>query len=225
MSGAENRNATRQAESLQSVGALVPMAISVRHVHLTLDSIERLFGPGYILKVRSPLSQPGQYAAEETVALVGPRGRLARVRIVGPPRSENQVELSRSDEIALGIDAPLRESGDLAGTPGIVIEGPVGSVLLRCGVICALRHIHMSPADADVLGLKNHDQVSVSVAAGNRRLTFGDVAVRVSAEFKLELHLDSDEGNATGLQSGAEVLLTGIDITAGGAVPPRMGES
>lgn len=207
----------RRANSLQSVGALVPMAISVRHVHLTQETIERLFGPGYLLNVRSPLSQPGQYAAKETVALVGPQGRLAQVRIVGPPRSENQVELSRSDEIALGIDAPLRDSGDVAGTPGIVIEGPAGSVTLRCGVICALRHIHMSPADADVLGLKNHDQVSVVVADGNRRLIFGDVAVRVSAAFRLELHLDSDEGNATGLQSGAEVLLTGIDMNAGEA--------
>jgi acetate kinase len=217
MSAAERENAERRANSLQSVGALIPMAISVRHVHLTQVSIERLFGRGYLLNVRSPLSQPGQYAAEETVALVGPRGRLAQVRIVGPPRSENQVELSRSDEIALGIDAPLRESGDLAGTPGIVIEGPAGSETLRYGVICALRHIHMSPADADVLGLKNHDQVSVVVVAGNRRLIFGDVVVRVSAEFTLELHLDSDEGNATGLQSGAEVLLTRIDMSAGGA--------
>jgi acetate kinase len=188
------------------------MAISVRHVHLTQETIERLFGLGYVLNVHSPLSQPGQYAAEETVALVGPRGRLAQVRVVGPPRSENQVELSRTDEIELGIDAPLRESGDLANTPGIVIEGPAGSVTLQHGVICALRHIHMSSVDADVLGLKNHDQVSVVVVAGNRRLIFSDIVVRVSPEFRLELHLDSDEGNATGLHSGAEVLLADIGI-------------
>ena len=104
------------------------------------------------------------------------------------------MELSRTDEIELGIDAPLRESGDLSNTPGIVIEGPVGSVTLQRGVICALRHIHMSPADADVLGLKNHDQVSVAVVAGNRRLTFDDIVVRVSPEFTLELHLDSAIG-------------------------------
>jgi acetate kinase len=186
------------------------MAISVRHVHLTQETVERLFGAGYLLNVRSPLSQPGQYAAEETVTLLGPRGRLAHVRIVGPPRSADQVELSRTDEIELGIDAPLRESGDLSNTPGVIIEGPVGSVTLQRGVICALRHIHMSPADADVLGLKNHDQVSVAVVAGNRRLTFDDIVVRVSPEFILELHLDSDEGNAAGLQSGTEVSLAEI---------------
>ena len=146
------------------------------------------------------------------MALVGPRGRLAQVRIVGPPRSENQVELSRTDEIELGIDAPLRESGDLTNTPGIVIQGPAGSVTLQHGVICALRHIHMSPVDADVLGLKNRDQVSVVVVAGSRRLIFSDIVVRVSPEFRLELHLDSDEGNAAGLHSGAEVLLADIGI-------------
>jgi acetate kinase len=190
------------------------MAISVRHVHLTQETIERLFGPGYLLNVRSPLSQPGQYAAEETVALVGPRGRLAHVRIVGPPRSEDQVELSRTDEIELGIDAPLRESGDLANTPGIVIEGPAGSVTLQHGVICPLRHIHISPVDADVLGLKNHDKVSVVVAAGDRRLIFSDIVVRVTPGFRLELHLDSDEGNATGLDSGADVLLAEINVNS-----------
>lgn len=186
------------------------MAISVRHVHLTISTVEQLFGRGYQLRVRTPLSQPGQYASEETVALVGPRGRLNHVRIVGPPRREDQVELSRTDEIELGIDAPLRESGDLAGTPGIVIEGPAGSVALRQGVICALRHIHMSPADADVLGLKNHDKVAAVVLAGGRRLIFDEILVRVSPEFRLELHLDSDEGNAAGIQSGAEVMLTEI---------------
>jgi acetate kinase len=192
------------------------MAISVRHVHLTQETVEQLFGAGYLLNVRSPLSQPGQYAAEETVTLVGPRGRLAHVRIVGPPRSVDQVELSRTDQIELGCDAPLRESGDLANSPGIIIEGPAGSVTLQHGVICALRHIHMSPADADVLGLKNHDQVSVVVDAGNRRLIFGDIVVRVSPAYRLELHLDSDEGNATGLRSGDDVVLAEIDIDARG---------
>jgi acetate kinase len=192
------------------VAAMIPLAVSVRHVHLTQRTVEQLFGPGYLLQVRSPLSQLGQYAAEETVALVGPRGRLNHVRIVGPPRSENQVELSRTDEIELGINAPLRESGDLTGTPGIVIEGPASSVTLQHGVICALRHIHMSPADADVLGLKNGDKVAAVVTAGDRRMVFGDVVVRVSPAFRIELHLDSDEGNAAGWQSGTEVMLTEI---------------
>ena len=199
--------------------ALIPMAISARHVHLTQASIEILFGAGHVLQIHSPLSQPGQYAAEEVVTLVGPKGRLTHVRVVGPPRAQDQVELAHTDEIVLGVDAPLRESGDLAGTPGIVVEGPVGSVSLQRGVICALRHIHMSPADADVLGLKNHDEVAVVVMAGKRRLIFGDVIVRVSPAFRLELHLDSDEGNAAGLTSGAEVLLSAIDPTNGGVQP------
>jgi acetate kinase len=199
--------------------ALIPMAISVRHVHLTQASVEILFGAGHQLQVHSPLSQPGQYAAEEVVTLVGPKGRLTHVRVIGPPRAQDQVELAHTDEIVLGVDAPLRESGDLAGTPGIVIEGPVGSVSLQRGVICALRHIHMSPADAEVLGLKNHDQVAVVVMAGKRRLIFGDVIVRVAPAFRLELHLDSDEGNAAGLSSGSEVLLSAIDPTNGGVKP------
>ncbi len=208
---------TKQRSKIERSPALIPMAISARHVHLRQASVEALFGAGHVLQVHSPLSQPGQYAAEEVVTLVGPKGRLAHVRVIGPPRSEDQVELAHTDEIVLGVDAPLRESGDLAGTPGIVIEGPMGSISLQHGVICALRHIHMSPADADVLGLKNHDEVAVVVMAGKRRLIFGDVIVRVSPSFRMELHLDSDEGNAAGLSSGAEVLLSAIDPTNGGA--------
>lgn len=209
----DGKKALHQSRRVRPVAAMIPMAISVRHVHLTQSTVERLFGLGYLLHIRAPISQPGQYAAEETVALVGPRGRLDHVRIVGPPRSDEQVELSRTDAIELGIDAPLRESGDLADTPGILIEGPAGSVRLPHGVICALRHIHMSPADADVLGLRNHDKVAAVVAAGDRRLIFDDVIVRVSPAFRIELHLDSDEGNASGLQSGTEVMLTEIRLT------------
>lgn len=209
----DSKRVSKNAIAARPLAAMIPMAISVRHVHLTQATVEQLFGPGYLLQVRAPLSQPGQYAAEETVALVGPRGRLDRVRIVGPPRAEDQVEVSRTDEIELGVNAPLRESGHLADTPGIVIEGPEGSVRLPRGVIRALRHIHMSPADADVLGLKNHDVVAAVVAAGDRRLIFGDIAVRVSPAFRLELHLDSDEGNAAGLRSGTEVMLTEIRLT------------
>ena len=205
---------SRVATHVQPVPALIPVAISARHVHLTQETVERLFGRGYLLRVHSPLFQPGQYAAQETVTLVGPRGRLPHVRIVGPPRSEDQVELSRTDEVELGIDAPLRESGDLARSPGIAIEGPLDSVTIQHGVICALRHVHMSPADADVLGLKNHDRVAVAVTTRNRRLIFGDVAVRVSPAFRLELHLDADEGNAAGLHSGEEVVLAEINMGA-----------
>ena len=203
---------TRMSTDIE-LPALIPMAISVRHVHLRQDTIDRLFGPGYQLRVHSPLSQPGQFAALETVTLVGPHGRLEHVRIVGPPRSQDQVELSQTDEITLGVHAPLRESGDLADTPGIDVEGPKGHVRLQHGVICALRHIHMSPADAAALGLKDHDKVSAVVNQGGRKLVFGDVVVRVSPDFRLELHLDSDEGNAAGLPSGADVLLGGLDAS------------
>jgi len=192
---------------------LIPMAISVRHVHLRQETIERLFGPGHQLQAHTALSQPGQYAAEETVSLIGPHGRLDHVRIVGPPRLQDQVELSQTDEITLGVHAPLRESGQLADTPGIEIEGPRGCVILEHGVICALRHIHMSPADAAVLGLKNHDKVAAVVKSGERKLVFDDVVVRVSPDFRLELHLDSDEGNAAGLKSGADVVLAGLDTS------------
>jgi acetate kinase len=185
----------------------IPVAISARHVHLTQSSIQRLFGADYQLQMHAPLGQPGQYAATETVTLIGPRGRLTDVRVVGPPRQEDQVEISRSDEFTLGIDAPIRESGNLLGTPGIVVEGPAGSVALDHGVICALRHIHMSPADADTLGLKDQDRVEVAVQSQERRLIFADVVVRVSAGYRLELHLDTDEGNAAGLRPGDDGLL------------------
>lgn len=187
--------------------ANIPVAISARHVHLTRASIERLFGPGYELGVHAPLRQVGEFAAAETVTLSGPRGRLTHVRIVGPARKEDQVEISRSDGVTLGIDAPVRESGCLAGTPGIVIEGPAGSVTLDHGVIFALRHIHMSPADADTLGVKDQECVEVAVESGERRLIFGDVIVRVSPHYRLELHLDTDEGNAAGLRAGEDGLL------------------
>jgi acetate kinase len=190
-------------------GALVsiPVAISARHVHLTGATVARLFGAGHVLQSHSPLSQPGQFAAEESVTLVGPRGRLEHVRVVGPERSADQVEISRSDEFMLGIDAPVRESGQLAGTPGIRIEGPCGSVELEHGVICAQRHVHMSPADADVLQLRDGDVVDVAVGGHERALVFGDVLVRVAPEYHMELHLDTDEGNAAGLHPGEDGLL------------------
>jgi acetate kinase len=187
--------------------ALIPVAISARHVHLTPESVERLFGSGHSLTVHAPLSQPGQFAAQETVTLVGPRGRLAQVRVVGPPRQEDQAEISRSDAYTLGLDPPIRESGQLTDTPGLTIEGPAGQVTLTHGAICALRHIHMTPVDADVLGLKDQDRVEVVVESPDRRLIFGDVVVRVASDFRLELHLDTDEGNAAGLRPGADGML------------------
>jgi len=177
----------------------IPVAISARHVHLSRRTINALFGPGYLLRPGRPLSQPGQFASAETVALVGPAGRIPHVRVLGPARDQDQVEISRTDELTLGLEAPLRISGDLVDSPGIVIEGPAGTVRLDGGVVRALRHIHVSPLDAERLGVKDRDVVKVSVSGGGRDLTFDDVVVRVSSGYRLELHLDTDEGNAAGV--------------------------
>jgi acetate kinase len=179
----------------------IPIAISGRHAHLCQATIDALFGPGYHLAPRNPLQQLGQYAARETIALVGPHGRIDHVRVLGPPRHEDQIEISRTDEVTLGLPAPLRISGDLQNTPGVTVEGPQGRVSLTHGLVCALRHIHMSPADAARLGVHDHDVVRVAVD-GPRQVVFGNVAVRVAETFRLQLHLDTDEGNAAGVECG-----------------------
>lgn len=191
--------------------AAVPVAISARHVHLTEENVGKLFGPGYRLRVKTPLSQPGQFAAEETVTLAGPRGTLTHVRIVGPPRQENQVEISRTDELTLGLDAPVRVSGELAQTPGIRVVGPCGSVQLDHGVVLAQRHLHMSPEEARQLGLHDRDRVEVALAGHGRDLIFQDVIVRVSSGYRLELHLDTDEGNAAGVRPGDQARIVRVD--------------
>jgi acetate kinase len=187
----------------------VPIAISARHAHLTPATIEGLFGAGYQLTPRAALSQHGQFAASEVITLIGPRGRIENVRVMGPPRKADQVEISRSDEFTLGIDAPVRISGDLANTPGITLEGPKGRVAIASGVVCARRHIHMSTADAERLGIADHANVAVRVDSDGRDLTFNDVMVRVSPDFSLELHLDTDEANAAGITRGmtGEILV------------------
>jgi acetate kinase len=187
--------------------ASIPVAVSARHVHLARATLEVLFGQGHVLRVRHPLSQPGQFAAEETIALVGPRGRLDGVRVLGPSRDADQIELSRSDEIALGIDAPLRVSGDLDNTPGVELVGPAGRVQVAHGVLMPIRHIHMNPADAQRFGVRDRQRVSVAVDSDGRDLVFADVVVRVSADFSLELHLDTDEGNAAGVGPGTTARL------------------
>jgi acetate kinase len=180
----------------------IPVAVSARHAHLSQATIDRLFGPGYQLTVRKMLSQTGQYAAEETVTLIGPRGRIPGVRVLGPPRAQDQVEISRTDEFVLGVDAPVRISGDLANTPGITLEGPRGVTTIPCGLITARRHIHMSPDDARRFGVRDHDVVEVRIDSEGRDLTFGDVTVRVDPSFTLEMHLDTDEANAAGISRG-----------------------
>ena len=203
----EEMEMARAAATLLTVppaaaGRRVPIAVSARHAHLSQSTIDRLFGPGHDLQPRSALSQPGQFSAREVVTLIGPRGRIENVRGLGPPRAVDQVEISRTDEFVLGIDAPVRISGDLANTPGITLAGPEGRVRLMHGVVCARRHIHMSPADATRLGLADHANVRVRVDTGGRDLTFDDVTVRVAAQFQLELHLDTDEANAAGITPG-----------------------
>lgn len=196
----------------------VPIAVSARHAHLSSTTIRKLFGEGYELRVRNWLSQTGQFSAEETVSLIGPRGRLDNVRLMGPPRKRDQVELSRSDECALGISAPLRISGDLSHTPGLQIVGPGGCVTLQSGVITARRHIHMSPAEAQRLGLRDGQTVSVNVDSNGRDLIFGDVIVRTAPDFRLELHLDTDEANAAGVTNGDSGEIVTSDRLA--IVPP-----
>ena len=190
-----------------SVALTIPVAVSARHAHLSTGTLDRLFGVGYRLHKRADLSQPGQYSSEETVTLIGPRGRVEGVRVLGPPRSADQIEISRSDEFVLGVDAPVRLSGDLAGTPGITLEGPRGRVTIERGVICARRHIHMSPADGERLGVRDGQIVQVRIDSEGRDLTFADVIVRVAEDFRLELHLDTDEANAAGLSETVRATL------------------
>ncbi len=189
------------ADQVNTVPA-IPVAISARHVHLRQETIDRLFGPGHQLRVKKWLSQPGQFAAEETVTVVGPRNRIEHVRILGPARPYDQVEISRTDEFFLGIDAPIRESGKVDNSPGCKLIGPAGSVTLEKGVICAWRHIHMTPEDAIRFGVQDRDIVEVAVGGPDRGLIFGNVLVRISPNYRLEMHLDTDEGNAAEIQSG-----------------------
>ena len=192
------------------MSASISIAVSARHAHLSQATLDRVFGPGYQLRPRTWLSQTGQFAAQEIVTLVGPAGRIQNVRVMGPPRSHDQIELSRTDELALGIEAPVRISGDLAGTPGIGIEGPAGRVSLSSGVISARRHVHMSPQDAERFGVQDGQTVQVKVDSKDRDLVFGDVTVRIAPDFRLELHLDTDEANAAGIKNGdrGELLIS-----------------
>lgn len=203
------REAATLLETRSAVGTQIPIAVSARHAHLSQRTLDQLFGAGYHLRPAKDLSQRSQYAAEEKVALIGPNGRIDAVRLMGPPRDQDQVEISRSDEFLLGIDAPVRLSGDLGNTPGITLEGPRGRVTLRSGVICSRRHIHMNPRDAVRLGVRDHQTVGVKIDSQGRDLVFGDVVVRIADDFELELHLDTDEANAAGVRQGdlGELLL------------------
>ncbi len=169
---------------------------SARHVHVTKEDLEILFGKGYELTEKKALSQPGQFASNERVDVVGPKKTLTGVSILGPVRSATQVELSLTDARAIGVTAPIRESGDVSGSGACRLVGPKGEVELTEGVIAAKRHIHMTPADAEAFGLQDRDEVSVKIDSDGRSLVFGDVVVRVSDRFALAMHIDTDESNA-----------------------------
>ena len=175
---------------------------SARHVHVTEADLETLFGKGHALTVKKMLSQPGQFASEERVTVVGPKRELANVSILGPVRKATQVELSLTDARSIGVAAPVRESGDVAGSGACKLVGPCGEVELTEGVIAAKRHIHMTPADAEAYGLKDSQIVRVKVATEGRSLIFDDVVVRVSPNYALAMHIDTDESNAAGCTPG-----------------------
>ena len=186
----------------------VIVRVSGHHVHLDQETLARLFGPGAVLNKLKELHQPGQFAANETVTLVGPKGSIERVRILGPLRAQTQVEISGTDQFSLGVQAPVRESGQLEGTPGILLRGPAGEYKITAGMIRALRHIHMPPEDADRIGLRNGAHVSVRLV-GDRATIAEGVVVRVSPDAALEMHIDTDEGNAAGVaaESTGQVLI------------------
>lgn len=192
----------------------IPIAISGRHIHLDKETFAKLFGEDAEPTPFKDLSQPGQYACEERVNLIGPRNRIDRVRLLGPLRQKNQVEVSRTDEFNLGVDAPVRDSGRVQDSAPITVEGPKGTVHLKEGLICARRHIHMHTDDAERFGVKTGDEVEIAITGGDRDLIFCDVMVRVSPKYKLEMHIDTDEANAAELSGVTEgdVIYTGVDF-------------
>lgn len=188
---------------------VVPIGVSARHIHLTREVLEALYGAAHDLHPLRNLSQEGEFAAEETVTLVGPKGRaLEGVRILGPPRGFTQIELARSDGLRLGIDLPVRKTADLKGSPGVTVVGPSGTVVLKEGAIRTTRHIHMSPEDAARFGLADGQIVKARVE-GVRAVTFENVIIRVGERFVLDFHIDTDDANASGADTGcfAEVVV------------------
>jgi putative phosphotransacetylase len=191
------------------VGYKVTTGVSNKHLHLSEDHLATLFGEGHALTPYKELVQPGQYAAEEKVDIVGPKASIKGLRIIGPTRPQTQVELSATDARGIGLSPPVVESGHLDGTPGIKIIGPNGEVDLDEGVMIALRHIHLNPQQAEDAGLKDHDTVDVATYGG-RPLIFQDVVIRSGSAHEREFHIDTDEANAAGLVSGDEVEIVVI---------------
>lgn len=183
--------------------------VSAHHIHLTQEHVEALFGKGHQLTKHADLSQPGQYACKEQLAIVGPKGRIERVRVLGPARKYSQVEIAMTEQFKVGVHPPIRESGDIADSPGCTLEGTAGSVKLDRGVICAFRHVHMTPEDALRYGVRDKSMVRVRIS-GDRELVFGDVLVRVDPSFALAMHIDTDEANAAHVKTGAQGFIDGI---------------
>lgn len=178
--------------------ALVQVEVSARHVHLAAEDVEALFGKGEGLTPAKQLSQPGEYLSEERVCLIGPKGRLDNVAVLGPVRSRTQIELSRSDAIAIGVPAPLRESGDLDGSAQVTIEGPKGSITALHGAIVAQRHVHVPPDVAEIHGFHDKERVSVQLYT-DRPVILQDVILRVGDNYRYKMHIDFDEANAAGV--------------------------
>lgn len=186
----------------------VLLETSARHVHVSRRVLDILFGRGFELSVKKELSQPGQFATNERVQVIGPKGSFPSVSILGPVRPETQVELSASDARSIGVVAPVRESGDLEGSAPCKLVGPVGEVEIQDGVIVAKRHIHATPEDAEKYGVEDKQIVKVKVTSDERSLIFDDVIVRVSPKYALAMHIDTDESNAAGAKPGmmAEII-------------------
>lgn len=192
-------------ENAASTTAGVPVGISNRHIHLSQADLDQLFGAGYQLTPMKELSQPGQFACKETVTICGPKGAIEKVRVLGPVRKETQIEIVAGDCFKLGVKAPAKLSGDLAGTPGITVVGPKGSVQTAQGLIVAQRHIHMAPADAQAYGVQDGQIVKIRVG-GLRGGLYDNVAIRVTTSSKLECHLDTEEANAMGVAGTVEIV-------------------
>lgn len=182
------------------MGYKVEIGISNKHVHLSDADLEKLFGAGHKLTLKKELKQPGQFASDELVDVVGPKGTLKGIRVLGPTRKESQVELAMTDARVIGLSLPVRESGKLDGSPGVKLVGPAGTIELQKGAIIALRHIHLSPAQAAEAGVKDKDLVEVKTS-GTRPVIFQDVLIRSGDAHTREFHVDTDEGNAAGIKN------------------------
>ena len=203
----EMNSSASEASAPPKSGYEIPVGISNRHIHLTQEHLEILFGKGYSLTHLKDLSQPGQYACKETLTIVGPSMRpIEGVRVLGPLRRASQVEISVTDSYILKVKPPVRESGRLQGSAPITIIGPKGIVQLSEGCIIANRHIHMSPDDAAHFGVKDGDYIDVDATTGTKRTRWFDVQIRVHKDFRLEMHVDTDDANAVGFKNGSTVV-------------------